>query len=94
MGLDSLVSYLLVAPVTQPGVDSWQLYLPAGDWIDAWTKQVYEGASIVDRPVPLAEIPVYVRRGGREDLLPLFAKVQRVGEPVKSDSVRPNAQTG
>ena len=29
---------ILVAPVTEPGASEWSTYLPAGDWIDAWSE--------------------------------------------------------
>jgi alpha-glucosidase (family GH31 glycosyl hydrolase) len=63
---------LLVAPVTEPGVESWQIYLPDGEWIDAWTGVEHRGPVVVDRPVPLEEIPVYIRRGRAAELRPLF----------------------
>jgi alpha-glucosidase (family GH31 glycosyl hydrolase) len=52
---------LLVAPVTEPGATSWQVYLPAGQWTDFFTGEVHNGPVVVDRPVPLTEIPVYRR---------------------------------
>ncbi len=51
---------LLVAPVLEPGATSWTVYLPAGEWIDAFTGQP-ERAGLVSRSVPLDELPVYVR---------------------------------
>ena len=54
---------LLVAPVTAPGVTRWPVYLPAGQWTDFFTGQVHNGPCVVDRPVPLTEIPVYRRTG-------------------------------
>ena len=34
---------LLLAPVTAPGVESWQVYLPRGKWVDAWTGEQLSG---------------------------------------------------
>jgi 1,3-alpha-isomaltosidase len=53
---------LLVAPVTEPGVGTWPVFLPAGEWEDFFTGQVHQGPTIVDRVTPLTEIPVYRRR--------------------------------
>ncbi|MDO7882308.1 TIM-barrel domain-containing protein [Salinibacterium soli] len=52
---------LLVAPVLEPGATSWGVYLPAGDWVDAFTGEPVAGGRVVDRPVPIDELPVYVR---------------------------------
>ena len=51
---------LLVAPVVEPGATDWTVYLPEGDWVDAFTGRP-EKAGIVSRPVPIDELPVYVR---------------------------------
>ena len=53
--------YLLVAPVTEPGATSWEVYLPEGDWIDFWNGQTRQGSQWVDIEVPLSRIPVFVR---------------------------------
>lgn len=51
---------VLVAPVLEPGATSWTVYLPAGQWIDAFTgKPVAAGE--YDRPTPIDEVPVFVR---------------------------------
>lgn len=57
---------LLVAPVVEPrgaadASGTWPVFVPAGDWVDAWTGAAVEGPVIVERIVPLDEIPVYVR---------------------------------
>ncbi len=54
---------LLVAPVAEPDVDTWDVYLPAGEWVDVWTDEHVQGGCIVHRPVPLDTIPVYRRAG-------------------------------
>jgi alpha-glucosidase (family GH31 glycosyl hydrolase) len=70
---------LLVAPVTEPGVETWPVYLPAGEWVDAWTGAPHAGAMTLNRPVPLDEIPVYVRAGATGELLPVFRGDERDG---------------
>jgi alpha-glucosidase (family GH31 glycosyl hydrolase) len=55
---------LLVAPVTSPGVTVWPVWpvwLPAGVWEDFFTGARHTGPTVVERPVPLTEIPVYRR---------------------------------
>jgi alpha-glucosidase (family GH31 glycosyl hydrolase) len=59
---------LLVAPVTAKGASERKLYLPAGDWYDFWTNEVYAGKRELTRPVDLATLPLFVRAGA---ILPL-----------------------
>ena len=55
---------LLVSPVTKPGVDSWEVYLPAGtNWVESATGKVYEGGQCVTASAPLEIIPVFIREG-------------------------------
>jgi len=65
---------LLVAPVTEPGTTSLQVYLPAGRWIDAWTGALLTGPRLARRDVPLGSIPVFIREGAAGSLLPLFTE--------------------
>lgn len=64
---------LLVSPVTEPGAQSWETYLPKGDWVDAWTGETQAGERIVSREVPIDEIPVYVRGASWEQLKGVFS---------------------
>ena len=52
---------LLISPVTEEGATEWSTYLPAGDWVDAWTGDPVAGGQVVSRAVPLEIIPVYCR---------------------------------
>jgi alpha-D-xyloside xylohydrolase len=55
---------LLIAPVLAPGATSREVYLPAGrTWVDAATGKVHQGGAIVDAPVDLQRIPVFVAEG-------------------------------
>lgn len=60
---------LLVAPVFFGGKVR-EVYLPAGQWVDWWTGQNYEGPQVLNYEVPLQIIPVFVRRGCLLPLLP------------------------
>jgi alpha-glucosidase (family GH31 glycosyl hydrolase) len=68
---------LLVAPVIEPGVESARIYLPRGEWIDAWTGAKQSGPSALERPAPLEEIPVFIRAKRAAALLPLFRRPGR-----------------
>lgn len=63
---------LRVAPITEPGAESWQVYVPHGKWVDAWTGDQLSGPLLLERPTPLQEIPVYARTSRAPDLVPLF----------------------
>ena len=41
------------------------VYLPAGEWIDHWTGRAHRGPAVIERRVPLAVMPLYVRAGAR-----------------------------
>jgi alpha-glucosidase (family GH31 glycosyl hydrolase) len=65
---------LLVAPVLEPGVRSWDVYLPDGDWVDAFTGLAVEGGQVVSRVVPIDELPVYVRASAWRKLAVVFGQ--------------------
>lgn len=52
---------LLVAPVTTEGASTQTAYLPAGEWVDAFTGETVTGGRVVERPTPIDELPVWVR---------------------------------
>lgn len=54
---------LLVAPVIEEGAANWQVYLPAGDWRDIWTDEVFEGPTAIEMEVPRKRIPVFQKKG-------------------------------
>jgi len=66
---------LLVSPVTEPGATEWATYLPAGEWVDAWSGELQSGTEsgrVVTRPAPIDEIPVYIRASASPRLRNLF----------------------
>jgi alpha-D-xyloside xylohydrolase len=69
---------LLVAPVTEEGATSRDVYLPKGtDWYDFWTGQRITGGQKIHRDAPLAVLPLYVRAGS---ILPLGPEEEYAGE--------------
>ena len=64
---------ILVAPVLQPGVTSWDVYVPEGSWVDAFTGEPVSGGRVVSRPTPMQEVPVYVRAAAWPELESVFA---------------------
>jgi alpha-D-xyloside xylohydrolase len=67
---------LLVAPVNDPSGER-KVYLPAGRWIDFWTKEVHEGGRYIDTRHDLETFPVFVRYGA---ILPRVEPGATVGE--------------
>ena len=66
---------LLVAPVTDQGVTTRSVYLPAGtDWYNYWTNERVHGGQRITVAAPIDIIPLFVRAGS---ILPL-------GTPVES----------
>jgi alpha-D-xyloside xylohydrolase len=65
---------IMVTPVTQPGVQTWPVYLPAGTgWTDFWTGQTSQGGQTIQAATPLQTMPLYVRAGS---ILPYGPRVQ------------------
>lgn len=57
-------SSLLVAPVTEKGASTWEVYLPEGEWYRYWTGEKYQGGTDVTADAPLGQIPLFVPAGG------------------------------
>ncbi len=58
--------WLLIAPITQAGAESRNVYLPQGDWIHLWSDQLFRGPITVEIEAPLHEVqglPVFVKTG-------------------------------
>ncbi len=52
-----------VNPVTDPKLNSIKVNLPEGIWFDYFSGKQYQGGQIVDYPLTLATIPVFVKGG-------------------------------
>ena len=54
---------LLVAPVTEQGAISREVYLPTSTiWVEAWSGQEFQGGQLLKANAPLERIPVYWRK--------------------------------
>jgi alpha-glucosidase (family GH31 glycosyl hydrolase) len=71
---------LLIAPVTAPGASTWDVYLPDGEWIDAWTGDAVAGSTTIERAVPVDLIPVYIRARSAVALRPVWQRWVEDGE--------------
>lgn len=67
----------LVAPVTEQGTTTKDVYLPAGtDWYNYWTNERVHGGQTIKTDAPIDVIPLFVRAGS---IIPL-------GTPIESTS--------
>lgn len=65
----------LVAPVTQQGVTSRKVYLPAGtEWYNYWTNERIHGGQSITADAPIDTIPLFVRAGS----------IVPTGEPIEN----------
>lgn len=53
--------FLLVAPVSDPGCASVNVYLPEGKWLDFWDKTEHVGGKWIEVETPLDTIPVFIK---------------------------------
>lgn len=65
----------LVAPVFDEGVTR-TLYLPAGEWIDYWSKKIYTGPMWITVAAPVDTLPLFVKAGSIIPLGPADNYVQ------------------
>ncbi len=69
---------ILVAPITEPGISTWAVYLPkAADWYDFWTGKRFKGGQSVQTAAPLDRIPLFVKAGS---IIPIGKLQQYAGE--------------
>lgn len=55
---------ILVAPVMYAGMQEREVYLPGGSrWMNAWTKECFEGGQSIVVQTPIDEIPLFVKEG-------------------------------
>ena len=83
----------LVAPVTEQGVTSRRVYLPAGtEWYDFWTERKHTGGQWVVADAPIDRIPLFVRAGS---IVPMGAQVPNtsVRQPLEAIRVYPGGDT-
>lgn len=64
--------FLLVAPVTDEGLEEIPIYLPKGRWIDVWTGHIYDGNKWIEVSLENATIPVFAKENIDLKLLDFF----------------------
>jgi alpha-D-xyloside xylohydrolase len=77
---------LLIAPVTDQGMTTRSVYLPAGaDWFNFWTNERISGGQRIAVAAPIDTLPIFVRAGS---ILPLGEPVESTNEVQKIASIR------
>jgi alpha-D-xyloside xylohydrolase len=77
---------ILVAPVTEQGATSRDVYLPAGtDWFNYWTNERIKGGQTITAAAPIDTIPLFVRAGS---IIPLGSTILSTQEKQSIASVR------
>jgi alpha-D-xyloside xylohydrolase len=77
---------LLIAPVTEQGMTSRSVYLPAGtDWFNFWTSERIHGGQHITVQAPIDTLPIFVRAGS---ILPLGEPVESTNEVQKIATLR------
>ncbi|MGV8896997.1 MAG: TIM-barrel domain-containing protein [Rhodoglobus sp.] len=64
---------LLIAPVLEPDRATWDVYLPAGQWVDAFSGATHTGGRVITRDVPIDELPVFCRADAWPTMAEVFA---------------------
>jgi alpha-D-xyloside xylohydrolase len=83
----------LVAPITEQGATSREVYLPVGaDWYNYWTQERVKGGQTITVQAPIDTIPLFVRAGS---IIPMGSPVESTHEAQTVDRVRvyPGADT-
>ncbi len=76
----------LVAPVTDQGMTSREVYLPAGtDWYNYWTNEKVHGGQTINVNAPIDTLPLFVKAGS---ILPLGVPVLSTNETQALEKVR------
>lgn len=71
---------LLVAPITDRTAQR-AIYLPDGEWVNAWTETVHEGPAWIEQAAALHEIPLFVRRDAYATYQDLLDGAPQAAEP-------------
>ncbi|MDE3201345.1 MAG: DUF5110 domain-containing protein, partial [Acidobacteriota bacterium] len=76
----------LVAPVTDQGMTSRKVYLPAGtDWYNYWTNERLHGGQTIEVSAPIDTLPLFVRAGS---IIPYGSQVESTHEHQSIVKVR------
>ena len=74
----------LVAPVTKPGVNQRDIYLPESTgWYDFWTGRHFDGGQTIKAASPLDRIPLYIKAGSIIPMGPFIQYATEKTDPIE-----------
>lgn len=74
----------LVAPVFEPNVDQWNVYLPAFvDWYDFWSGNRFDGGQTINTDAPIDKIPLFVKAGSIVPMGPFIQYATEKSDPIE-----------
>ncbi len=77
---------VLVAPITEPKVTEWNVYLPKSvEWYDFWTGKQIDGGRIIKAEAPIDKIPLFVKAGS---IIPMGPAMQYAEEKIDPIEIR------
>ncbi len=87
--------HILVAPVTNRGVDWKRVRFPEGKWVDFHTGKIIEGPDNMKVDAPLKKMPVYIRGGAPIPMWPAAQSTEAIDRKILRVECYPggNAQT-
>jgi alpha-D-xyloside xylohydrolase len=75
---------MLVAPVTEPKVNEWEVYLPKSvSWYDFWTGRRFDGGQKTKTASPPDKIPLFVRAGSIIPMGPVIQYSTERSDPIE-----------
>lgn len=78
-----LGKFVLVAPVTTPGKEAREVYLPEGEWYDYYTNEKYIGGKYILADAPLDKVPLFIKAGA---IIPVAKGKIRSTEDITPDN--------
>jgi len=75
---------ILVAPITEAGVNEWNVYLPkSASWFNFWTGKQFKGGQKITTSAPLNIIPLFVKAGSIIPMGPFIQYSTEKSDPVE-----------
>jgi alpha-D-xyloside xylohydrolase len=75
---------LLVAPITEPNVNEWNVYLPKSAlWFDFWTGEQFKGGQTIKISSPMNKVPLFVKAGSIISMGPFIQYSTEKNDPIE-----------